>query len=491
MCYYMREKGAIMSETFFGRGDLIANLSSLWRKKSASLVTCRGRRRIGKSTLIRHFAEKSKARFLKVEGLKPKQGMSNADELAFFAATIAGQTGVEQPIPRDWLTAFRLLDQVIVDKERTVVLLDEVSWMAYFDVTFSSVLKSAWDNLFKRHPKLVLVVCGSVSTWIKDNIIDDGAFFGRRSLDIVVPELPVSDCVRFWGRAAERIDKREILDVLSVTGGVPRYLEEVDPSLSAMENLRRMAFSRESILRVDFDEMFNDVITRQPTFTASVLRCLTSDSRTVSEIATALGIERNGHVSDALNRLVESGIVAQDAGRNPQTGANIREIRFRICDNYTRFYLRYIDPVKKTIDSGAYRLGVLEGLPEWSVVMGLAFENLVVGHVREIIERLGLGSALILSAAPYRRAATKSAPGVQVDLLIQAQRTVCVVEIKRRSEIGRSVIDEVAEKISKLAFRPGVSVRTVLVYEGRLSPQVEAEGYFDLLLPFHSLIEPS
>ena len=72
--------------------------------------------------------------------------------------------------------------------------------------------------------------------------------------------------------------------------------------------------------------------------------------------------------------------------------------------------------------------------------------------------------------------------GCQVDLLIQAQRTVCVVEIKRRSEIGRSVIDEVAEKISKLAFRPGISVRTALVYEGRLSPQVEAEGYFDLFI---------
>ena len=361
--------------------------------------------------------------------------------------------------------------------------------MAYFDVTFSSVLKAAWDNLFKRHSKLILVVCGSVSTWIKENIIDDGAFFGRRSLDIVVPELPVSDCIRFWGRASERVDKREILDVLSVTGGVPRYLEEVDPSQTAAENLRRMAFSRESILRIDFDEMFNDVITRQPTFTASVLRCLVMNALSVSEISAALKMERNGHVSNALERLVESGIVAQDGGRNPLTGAEIREARFRICDNYTRFYLRYIDPIKDAIDNGAYRLGVLEGLPEWPVVMGLAFENLVVSHARQIIERLGLGSALILSAAPYRRRATKTSSGVQIDLLIQAQRALCVVEIKRRSEIGRSVIDEVSEKVSKLAVSPGVSIRTALVYEGKLSPQVEAEGYFDLLLPFAALFE--
>jgi len=479
-----------MHETFFGRREILHDLSLLWRKRTASLVTCRGRRRIGKSTLVERFAGKSGARFLKLEGLKPKGGMSNADELAFFAASLSDQTGTERTVPADWLAAFRLLEETLDDDRRTVVLLDEVSWMAYYDASFSSVLKAAWDNLFKRHRKLVLVVCGSVSTWIKENIIDDGAFFGRRSLDIVVPELPVSDCIRFWGRAAERIDKREVIDVLSVTGGVPRYLEEIDPSRTAAENLRRMAFSRESILRVDFDEMFNDVITRQPTFTASVLRCLVADARTVSEISAALKMERNGHVSAALERLVESGIVAQDGGRNPQTGAEIREVRFRICDNYTRFYLRYVDPVKKTIDSGAYRAGVLEGLPEWSAVMGLAFENLVIRHTRQIIDRIGLGSALILSAAPYRRQATKVLSGVQIDLLIQAQRTLCVVEIKRRTEIGRSVIDEVADKVSKLVIPSGVSVRTALVYEGRLSPQVETEGYFDLLLPFASLFEP-
>ena len=207
---------------FYGREDQIGGLLTLFRKRTSSLVTCRGRRRIGKSTLIKIFAERADARFIKIEGLKPKNGLSNADELSNFAIQLAAQTGCEETPPSNWLNAFIRLDKEVDDSKRMVVLLDEVSWMAHYDKTFSGTLKIAWDNYFKRHPKLVLVVCGSVSTWIRDNIIEDGSFFGRRSLDVVVPELPISECVKFWGKAAHRIDRREIIDVLSVTGGIPR-----------------------------------------------------------------------------------------------------------------------------------------------------------------------------------------------------------------------------------------------------------------------------
>ena len=77
--------------------------------------------------------------------------------------------------------------------------------MAHYDPTFAGTLKIAWDNHFKKHPRLILVPCGGVSSWIRENIIADGAFFGRRSLDLVVPELPLSECVKFWGRSPERI----------------------------------------------------------------------------------------------------------------------------------------------------------------------------------------------------------------------------------------------------------------------------------------------
>ena len=372
-----------------------------------------------------------------------------------------------------------------------MVLLDEVSWLAHYDGAFADDLKVAWDNLFKKHDRLVMGLCGSVSSWIRDNIIDNSAFFGRRSLDIVVPELPLSDCARFWGAAASRIDPREILDVLSVTGGVPRYLEEIDPSLPAFENIRRLCFLPNSLLRTDFDEMFRDVVTRERDFSATVLKCLADGAKTSTDIGTSLGIGKGGRVSRALSRLAEAGFVAEDDAKDPETGCIPRERRWRLCDNYSRFFLKYVEPAVGAIDAGSFEIVRLESLEGFESVMGLAFENLVANHVRDLLPFLNLKGALVVSAAPWRRKGAKSGrgrKGCQIDLLVQTRRTVCVVKIKRRREIGREIIDETDAKIKALSLPPGVSARAALVYDGDLSPVVEADGYFDSIVPFRKLM---
>ena len=116
---------------FFGRDEQIGQLEDLLRKRTASLVTCRGRRRIGKSTLIEVFARRSGCRFIKIEGRRPLQNLSNADELMTFAQQLADQTASETTSPASWMDAFRRLDSHILDTENTVVLLDEVSWLAH------------------------------------------------------------------------------------------------------------------------------------------------------------------------------------------------------------------------------------------------------------------------------------------------------------------------------------------------------------------------
>ena len=479
--------------TFFGRDDILEQLGSLFDKRTASLVTCRGRRRIGKSTLVREFALRSGARFIKLEGLRPEPGMSNADQLSFFATKLASQTGCDKSAPDDWYSAFIRLDSVISDRRKTVVLLDEISWMAFDDKTFPSVLKNAWDDLFKAHPRLVLIVCGSVSSWIRDNIVANKAFVGRRSLDIVVPELPLKDCVKFWGDRAKRVDPREIIDVLSVTGGVPRYLEEVNPRLSAAENIRRLCYMPNSVLRTDFDDMFNDVISKKQKYVARVLKTFVDGPKTGAEVARAMGVEKCGDINDAIQVLQEAGFVAEECTVNPETGAELRERRFRLKDNYSRFYLKYVERNKKVIDAGAFSLASLDELDGIDTVMGLAFENLVVNNYRDLLPHLHLQGALVVSAGPFRRAVAKSRRGTgdsgcQVDLLIQTRRALCFVEVKRKREIGREVIDEVDRKVRTIKRPEGVSARTALVYDGRLSPVAATDGYFDAIVPFSKLL---
>lgn len=320
--------------------------------------------------------------------------------------------------------------------------------------------------------------------------MDNGAYMGRRSLDIVIRELPLHECVKFWGAAAERVSSKDILDVLSVTGGVPRYLEEIDPSLGAEENIRNLAFSPNGVLRVDFDEMFTDVITKRPRFAADVLGSLVDGPLGTAGIAKKLQIDRSGNITLALKQLEEAGFVSTDAGINPETGEEARDSHYRLRDNYSRFYLKCIRPVSRIIDEGSYAFHSLAQFSEWDPIMGLAFENLVVNNYREILPSLHLDKALIVSAAPYRRAASSKTgrKGVQVDLLLQTKQSLCLVEIKRKREIGREIVGEISEKCARLAKRPGVSLRTALVYDGELTPSVEADGYIDSIVPARRLL---
>ena len=273
--------------------------------------------------------------------------------------------------------------------------------------------------------------------------------------------------------------------------GIPRYLEEINPSLSAEENIRRLAFRPKGVLREDFDEMFNDVITSRPKFTASVLRSLTDGPKCCIEVAKCLGIGKGGDVSDAMAVLEESGFVSPECTRNPETGKEVRERRYRLRDNYARFYLKYIEPQKSVIDEGAFEFSSLREFEGLDAVMGLAFENLVVNNYKYLIPHLHLDGSLIMSAGPYRRKGSKGKngrKGCQIDLLIQTRRALCFVEVKRQGEIGRDVIDQVDRQVRAIMRPRGVSAKTALVYDGSLSPVAAADGYFDAIIPFRRLL---
>lgn len=164
----------------------------------------------------------------------------------------------------------------------------------------------------------------------------------------------------------------------------------------------------------------------------------------------ALGIEKGGEVTAVLENLVEAGFLAEAGRINPETGQALRQRRFRLRDNYARFCLKCIAPHKGVIDDGAFSIASLRELEGWDAVMGLAFENLVTNNYRHLLPHLHLEGLAITSAGPYLRRAAKGPrgrPGCQIDLMIQTRRTICIVEAKRRKEIGRDIIDEVDRKV--------------------------------------------
>ncbi len=474
---------------FFGRKDELRAFDRLWALPGSSLAVCRGRRRVGKSSLVEEFARQSKVRFIKLEGIAPGENVDNKTQLEAFSRQLNEQCGTSSPIPKNWFDAFALLDKSIPKRAKAVVLLDEISWMGKYDPSFPGELKYAWDNRFSKHERKVFVLCGSVSAWIAKNILRSKAFVGRISLNLVLKDLPMRDCLGFWGAKAGLVDTREIIDVLSVVGGIPEYLRLIDPSDSADENIRKLCFTPTGILLDEFDAIFDDVVEENLATRRKMLEALAESSLTGCEIADRIGLEYNGHVSENLFALEEAGFVAKDAGVNPDNGKVSNLCRYRICDNYTRFYLKYMQRERELIKNGTFRFSSLEQLPGWDAIMGLQFECLVIANLAALLPLMGLDSTLLVSAAPYLRRETEGRKGVQIDLLLQTRRAMYVVEIKRKDEIGESVVEEVAAKVDALRKRKGMSVRAVLVYDGRLSKRVPADGYFSSLVPVEAFFK--
>lgn len=473
---------------FYGREDLLERLGGLWNKSVASLVTCRGRRRIGKSTLIDEFARRSRVRYVKLEGLQPDGHVDNAAQLAAFCRQLEEQTGVACGSVKNWFEAFARLDEAIGTRAKVIVLLDEISWMGKFDPLFPAELKYAWDNRFAKHPRLIMVLCGSVSAWIDKKIIKAKGFVGRPSLNLIVPELPLDECVKFWGRNRERVSTRDIIDVLSVTGGVPKYLENINPSWSADENIRNLCYRPGGLLLDEFNEIFNDTLDENLATKRKMLEALTDGSRTGKEIAEAIGAEYNGHVVATLGELEAAGFVAKDNGYNPVTGKMSNLCRYRLADNYTRFYLKYVERERPLIAKDAYRFSSLEALPGWNAILGYQFEALVLNNLLLLLRHAHVDRTLLDSCAPFVHRGTEPGEGFQIDLLMKARHALYVVEIKRRDRIGETVVDEVRQKIRKIRIGRGMSVFPILVYEGILSKRVPSDGFFASIISAEDLL---
>jgi len=153
-----------------------------------------------------------------------------------------------------------------------------------------------------------------------------------------------------------------------------------------------------------------------------------------------------------------------------------------------RFYLRYIEPVRHTVEQGLYEDVDLESLIEWDVIMGFQFENLVLNNLRSVCKALSINMNTVLSASPYFQRQTRVQEACQIDLLIQTRHTLHVCEIRFRKHIRKDVVQDVRDRIRKLKAPRELSVRPVLIYAGELAGGVVEEGYFDRCVSFANLL---
>jgi len=472
---------------FIGREPEIARLKGLLNKKSASLIVVRGRRRIGKSRLLAEFGKDMKSFFF--SGMPPVQKTNSQLQREEFVNQMerAGLPGVK---PDDWGNIFWALSKH-TEKGRVLVVFDEISWMGGKDPTFLGKLKTAWDMYFSKNPNLIMALCGSISSWIEENILSSTGFVGRITIDLVLEELPLNVCNAFWHPKEKRIASYEKFKLLSITGGVPRYLEEVMSNLPAEKNIQDLCFTRGGLLVREFDEIFSDLFSRRSASYKEIVMSLADGPKELMEICKDLKKSRGGIRNKYLDDLVKAGFVQRDFSWYLGDGKEGKLSRYRLSDNYLRFYLKYISRNLSKIEKGTFSPSLVTSFPGWEGIMGLQFENLVVHNRKTVWKLVGISPEEVIMDGPFFQRPTNRQPGCQIDYMVQTRfYTLYVCEIKfSKNPIGRKIIDEVEEKRKRLKVPRHFSIRPVLIHVNGVEDTVLDEGYFDKVIDFGQLLE--
>ena len=462
---------------FVGRDHELKRLEDLLHSNRACLVVVKGRRRIGKSRLAEEFGKGK--RFLSFSGLAPVKGITAQGQRDIFASRLAELFHTPPLKFIDWSDAFAYLSKHLT-KKPTVILFDEISWMGSLDPTFTGKLKIWWDLVLQNHSSLVLVLCSSISAWIDKNIINSTAFFGRISLYLELGELSIPQCKKLLHLQGFRGSDLDFFKMLSVTGGVPWYLEQIQVNQTADENIKRLCFEKNGILVHEFDRIFNDLFSSRGTVYKKIVEILSRGMKDRAALQKALGYSKSGALSKHVKALEVSGFVTKHPDWSFKTGKPGKATLYRLSDNYLRFYIHYIEPNLAKIEQGSFLQASLSHLPGWEPMLGFQLENLLLKNRPLIYQALGIHPQDIVVDNPYLQKTSSRNKGCQIDYLIQTHsNTFFVCEVKmRRRELGSEVIDSMQTKINSLSIPKGFGVAPILLHLGPVSDSLLTSRYF-------------
>lgn len=475
------------SSIFIGRKQELERLRALYNKRTPSLVVIKGRRRIGKSRLVAEFATSMAChKFLSFAGLAPEEGVTAQEQREHFARQLSLMLKIPLATFLDWSDVFEHLSLHI--KAGDIILFDEISWMAAKDSTFIPKLKAWWD---KQAVHILLIFCGSVSTWIEENILKSTAFFGRINLSITVEPLSISESAELLKKMGFKGSYYDVYKLLSLLGGIPWYLEQLNIAITADENIKGLAFEKNGLLVLEFDRIFHDLFNGKGTTYKKILDTLKDGAKTLAEVRKMIDFPHSGTLSSMMEHLITAGFVQKQPLWSFKTTKPLKQSLYRISDPYMRFYLKMIESNLDKILLSEFKDIVLSTMPGFDEHMGLQLEHLLLQNRPLLLKAVGVSSMDIVRNGPYRQYATKSQKGCQIDYLIQtATKNLFICEFKfRRRELGIDIISEMQDKESALKVPRGFATVPVLFHLGGVSTGVATASYFYRVIDVTNFLE--
>lgn len=419
-------------ERIIGRQKEKAILKLASRSPEPEFVAVYGRRRVGKTHLVREFF--GDAICFEIIG---KHGVTLREQLNNFAQALgkAVGMGIQPQRPSSWSEAFRQLEQFMessIKKEKLgkrVVFLDELPWLNTPRSGFLSSLEHFWNSWGSRQIDFILVICGSAASWMLQNIVRaKGGLHNRLTRQIRLLPFTLNESELFLQSRGVDLTPFQIVELYMAMGGIPHYLKQTEPGLSAAQIVDKVCFSSQGLLRDEFDKLYVSLFDESDQH-QKIVKTLAKKRRglTRGEILQSINLGSGGSASRRFEELEESGFIQSQI----PFGKKANDTLYRLSDEYSLFYLDWISKLGKRSPGDGYWLSQ-QNAPRRRAWAGYAFESLCLKHAQRLKAALGVAGVGTIEA-PWRHqpAAKSEIPGAQIDLLIDRRdNTINVCEMK-------------------------------------------------------------
>lgn len=415
------------------------------RAKDAGLMAVYGRRRVGKTFLIRNFFEDR----LVFELTGMYKGTLK-DQLLQFSRSLQKATGSVLALtpPGSWVEAFHALEQFL-DKlprrKKLVVFLDEFPWLDSRRSGFLSAFEHFWNSWASRQAHLLFVICGSAASWMIHNIVNNkGGLHHRITQKMRLMPFSLAETETYLKSKGCDLDRYQILQLYMVLGGIPQYLNAVKKGDSASQSIDKICFKKNGLLNEEFDNIYNSLFEMADNHIKAVRAlAIAQKGLTRRDIIENCGLSSGGRTTTMLDELEQSGFIKSSKIYDKETKDSI----YRIIDEFSLFYLKFMDKA----DQGTHWARISEGA-SYKIWSGMAFESTCLKHISQIKSGLGISDKLTMESG-WRYVPPKASKenGAQVDLLIDREdHCINICEIKFYAgefSINKAYAAELQQKI--------------------------------------------
>lgn len=409
-----------------GREKEINELLRAYQSKKAEFVAIYGRRRVGKTFLVNEVF-KDKLSFSHT-GLPPfddeKENEDNnllKEQLEHFVKSLNDYGFKSEQTINNWLDAFSLLKEYINSlnqKEKIVIFFDELPWMDTPRSNFLRELTYFWNSWLSKRDNILFIVCGSSASWMTNNLINGfGGLYDRITMEIRLSPLSLNECNLFINRNKTILSSYDVVQAYMIFGGIPYYMEKINPNLSLSENIDNLFFKKSAILRNEFNRLFKSCF-KNPERMKEIVSFLATKSIGFSreEIIKKLNLESGGNITEMIDALMASDFIISYI----PLGHSKRETLYKLIDPFCIFYLKFVKDAT-FLDKDFWSNNIAS--PKVNSWRGYAFENVCLNHVKQIKFALGISGVISEESVFYLKGADDK-QGTQIDLLINRNDNV-------------------------------------------------------------------